>query len=146
MRKLMIAGLMAAVLVGCAGEAENKREKLHNEVMAIHDEVMPRMSEVGLLLEETETCLTAYRSVEADSITGPKIQALKESYGALKEADNGMFNWMQNYSKPGSDVSDEEAIKYLEGQKAVITDVASAINASLEAGKPLTENCEPGNE
>jgi succinate dehydrogenase flavin-adding protein (antitoxin of CptAB toxin-antitoxin module) len=141
MKNIGFVVLSMLIFSACSSESADKRETLHDEVMAIHDEVMPKMSEVGLLMEEMEACMNVYRTMELDEVSGPKLQAMKEAYGQLNEADNGMFNWMQNYEKPGSEASDEEAIAYLEGQKALISEVAQSINSSIEAGTGLGENC-----
>jgi len=68
-------------------------KKMHNEVMEVHDGVMPRMSEIGRLKRKLKSYLT-----EEDQ--HPKADSIQQLIYQLDEADEAMMNWMGQFKKP----------------------------------------------
>lgn len=84
MKKLILVLAVVIVSFSC----ENKAEKLYKEVYAIHDEVMPQLSDVRLMTEELEAL--------PDSITlsNDSIMIVKAD---LMSADAWMMKWMGEF-------------------------------------------------
>lgn len=124
--------------LGCgADQAVFKQEdELRNEVFAIHDEVMPRMSDIvqlkGGLLE-----------VKTDSTNALEIKAAQV---LLEKAEDAMMTWMNNFSAPEKlreSKKHEEIMQYLAGQKEEITKVRDMMNNSISNAKRILSEQKP---
>lgn len=89
MKKILL--LFAVILCSAACKEEKKAPEnttLMNQVMAIHDEVMPKMSTVGKLIEELNRKAT----------TAEKAPRYKAAIQDLQAANTAMMEWMENFS------------------------------------------------
>ena len=124
--KHLIPLLSLLLFFGCTPETE----KLHSEVMAIHDEVMPHMDDI---MKETSR-LKGLKENETDSLKRIRID---EALVQLKNADEGMMQWMRQF-KPGEYENDEEAlINYYKAEKERIEEVRIATDQALENSKSI---------
>lgn len=129
MKKILILSFFAlsqCIQMGCGGDttAIKQEDSLRNEVFAIHDEVMPKMSDIvqlkGGLIEIT-----------TDSTNEAEIKAAQSQ---LEKAEDAMMVWMNNFTAPEKmrdSKSHEEIMAYLESQKMEITKVKDAMNSSI---------------
>lgn len=121
-------------LVSCKN---NDAEVLHNEIMDIHDEVMPKTGEITYLY------MSFRKKVETDSTISEdnKMELLKQA-DDLEKAEDEMMVWMNDYIPPHkmrSSKNEKEIIDYLQNQKKIISDIKVHTNASLASGKKWKE-------
>ena len=78
----------------------------HDKIMVIHDDVMPKMSDIYKLKKKIK-----------------KDENLKESHllDSLEYAEEVMMEWMHDYDKPS--VSDPNYEEYLQQQMKAVTEV-----------------------
>lgn len=112
-------------------------EVLHNEIMDIHDEVMPKTSDIAYLY------LAFRKKVETDSTisTDQKIELLKQA-DDLEKAEDEMMVWMNDYIPPHkmkSSKNKNEIIDYLLEQKKIISEIKVHTNTSLALGEEWKE-------
>ena len=112
-------------------------EVLHNEIMDIHDEVMPKTSDIAYLY------LAFRKKVETDSTisTDQKIELLKQA-DDLEKAEDEMMVWMNDYIPPHkmkSSKNKTEIIDYLLEQKKIISEIKVHTNTSLALGEEWKE-------
>jgi hypothetical protein len=112
-------------------------EVLHNEIMDIHDEVMPKTSDIAYLY------LAFRKKVETDSTisTDQKIELLKQA-DDLEKAEDEMMVWMNDYIPPhkmNSSKNKNEIIDYLLEQKKIISEIKVHTNTSLALGEEWKE-------
>lgn len=105
--------------------------KLEKEVLAIHDEVMPKMADINNLLVKF-TALKDQFLNGPDSILVNEIVAIDSMILLLEEADEAMMNWMRQYKSPGKDMEEEEAKNYLIKEKEKILAVRKIMNEHIE--------------
>lgn len=122
------------------GEQLALQQKAWDEVMEIHDAVMPKM---GALNKLTKSLKTQWESNEKlDDVTKEDISiAIQE----LESADEGMWDWMHQLKqlKPLQDNESHEAIlKYLEEQEQSMILVREAMDNSMERGDSLLQALE----
>lgn len=152
---LYLVAVMIVALVSCGNpkkennadiEIENKevpaeqraQMALYDEVIEIHDEIMPQMEDMmsakGKLQEKLDTLR------DQDS-ANPAIPELESAINSLAEADEAMMNWMRKFT-PQEDVEDHQAvINYYQDQKVKITEVKQQMSdAMTEANRLLKEN------
>ena len=111
MKLFLYIGLASGLFVAACGQSSSVSEvqvqNLEKEVMAVHDEVMPRMTEVVLLAEKADSL------VQTDSLT------YKPVADALHKADKDMMHWMRSYHLP-KETSTQEQLNYLQQQKVLV--------------------------
>ncbi|MEM1319480.1 MAG: hypothetical protein AAGG75_04445 [Bacteroidota bacterium] len=100
-------------------------QALWDEVMVVHDEVMPKMGDMTKIKKKLKT-LDKNPSIEAAIVK-------------LEDADKAMWDWMHNM-KSMSDVKELEegaALKYLEEEKVKIDEVKRLMLESMQEGEAL---------
>jgi len=136
-KRILFMALAVTAFAACSGEKqeteEDNTEALKNDVMGIHDEVMPKMGEVTKLkndiLKEAEK-LAEEGEEEASN-------RLKTLAAELEEAGNSMMTWMRQY-KP-NDIDEDKMKAYLDEQKVKVEEVRSKINGGIEKAKAEIE-------
>ena len=81
---LLSVGLLS---LGCKGETPPSESNKMAEVIAVHDEVMPKMSEIGKLVAQL-------KPMADSSETGlPYLKAMRD----LQDAHAAMMDWMKGF-------------------------------------------------
>jgi len=135
MRYYLVSLLTLFLLIGCSENLQKKQEEeLEKEVLEIHDEVMPQMGEVARLRDELEK-----RKESLDSLASKQAQIIDELIAQLSEANQGMMDWMRNYSADFANMKHDEVMDYLEEQRKSVEDVHSEIGKAIEDAKHQLE-------
>ena len=120
-----------------ADEAEPQKleEQLFDEVMAIHDDVMPEMADINRLTRQLDTLLQTNTFPEEKR---PQVVATMQ---ALDAADEDMYAWMNGFRQleamRNEGMSHEQIMAYLNEEKTKIEQVRDAMRSSIEQGKKL---------
>lgn len=125
----VFTALLALLLASCSNV--NEVEKLKAEVMEVHDEVMPEMGNLMNLKKRLKDKI-AY----SDSI-GESTEELDQVVHNLEGADEAMMEWMRNYKDPSSEMTKDQALKYLNEKMKSIKEVKQKINSSKAAAEAL---------
>lgn len=104
-------------------------EALYQEVMAVHDEVMPKMDEIYKLKE-------ALRKQMTNPAEQPEIQTTITN---LDSASALMFTWMNQFNPPADSEGVEKAKAYLEEEKKKIEQVRDAMIQSIDEAKAVMQ-------
>lgn len=123
--------LLIILLAACGPSKKEELQTLKDEVMAIHDEVMPKIGELRRVRKDL--------LLQADSLmeTNPeRASMLTTTADELGDASESMMVWMREY-EPEFDGTDEEIEQYLQGQKVAIQKVKEQMNESLAKGKEV---------
>jgi len=129
--------LLLFLVISLPACQNNEVEVLHNEIMDIHDEVMPKTSDIAYLY------LAFRKKVETDSTisTDQKVELLKQA-DDLEKAEDEMMVWMNDYISPNkmkSSKNKNEIIDYLLEQKKIISEIKVHTNTSLALGEEWKE-------
>lgn len=116
-------------ILACTSSKKNEIKLLKDEVIAIHDEVMPKMGE--LRRARKSLMLQADTIMGSDSTRAMMLKGLADDLG---NANEGMMQWMRNY-EPEFDGTDEEVMSYLGDQKKSIQQVKEDMLESLKKGE-----------
>jgi hypothetical protein len=119
-----------ALVSGCENSAEN--DKLNSEIMAVHDEVMPKMGELNTLKQK----IKAYKDAVPDDNSDLK-DSLINTFLLLSKSEDHMDDWMGNYRYPNPQSSKQESKIYLLGQKDSVKILAEEIKMGLAIGKSM---------
>ena len=107
-------------LWGCAPTSGNETDLLYQEIMDVHDEVMPKMGKIRNLEKQ-------FRSA---ALTSPNATELMSQAEVLASANEAMMNWMRNFNNDFQGL-DEEKKEYLLGQKKQVYQVKELMNSSI---------------
>lgn len=126
--------IMTFALFSCSGEKVDENQQLKDEVIAIHDEVMPYMGELKTLRKKINA--KAEGLVEEDSIgNSEKVLELKILAKDLDNAFEGMFVWMRQFKNTYEEMNEQEVKSYLQVQNQMVIKVRDDINSSMAAAK-----------
>jgi len=126
--------ILLTFLLACGSAKQEEQQALKDEVMAIHDEVMPKMGE--LRRARKDLMLQADSLAETNPDRAALLHAAAEEIAAASE---GMMQWMRAY-EPEFEGTDEEIMQYLEDQKVAVQKVKDDMMGSLEKGLEALEN------
>lgn len=153
MRSVLYLVFLFASLSACINnnDTENPSESTTNEssaeqtlegetwddVIGIHDEVMPEMSTIGRIKRR----VSAYLEEQTSSQPSTKTELL-DLLTQLQQAEDGMWDWMYNFQQlePLQDSLEHQGIlDYLEYERARIVKVKAEMEQSIEAGRALMD-------
>jgi hypothetical protein len=129
--KTPLAFLLTLLVAACAPSPQKKVEVLQQEVLALHDSAMAKM---GTLYTGRKQ-LTYLKDSVVTKDTAAQ-QQLAQQINALVQADEHMMQWMRAYRNPDGK-QPEEALLYLQTQKAKIEQVRQEIELTLKASDSL---------
>lgn len=129
--QLIGLSLITMVVLHACGSAGNANEALKEEIIAIHDEVMPEMGKLQSLQKEF---IEQAEQLKQDDSLAHKVQIdqLQNLIDELEGAYDGMFVWMRQFETDYGDMTDEEIAAYLDGQKEMVEKVNTDIKSTLK--------------
>lgn len=114
---------------GDTTEAEGN-QALYDEVMKVHDEVMPKMNDIYKLKEELKNKIASTPEMVAE-----KKKEIEETISKLDSASEGMMIWMRNFNPLPDSLGEEQAREYLENEMEKVKKVKDDILEALEKGQ-----------
>lgn len=136
LKGLAIIVAIIQLLFSCS-KAGSDNAELKERVIAVHDEVMPK---IGNLKTYQKDLLEKANQLESSDEAGDNhivIQELRSSAHSCEEAYDNMFVWMRQFNNDDSEMSEEEEEKYLKDQLIKIEKVRDDIHASLQEAETL---------
>jgi hypothetical protein len=97
---------------------------LYDQVMKIHDEVMPQMEDLHNRKEALKEKLK--------SATAEQKKSLERQIAKVDSAGEGMMIWMREFNPIPDSVGEEKAREYLESQMEKVKKVKENIQAALQ--------------
>ena len=105
-------------------------QALYDEVMKIHDEVMPKMNDLYTLKEELKKQITGTTEMAEE-----KKKEIEQTISKLDSASEGMMVWMRNFNPLPDSLGEEQAREYLENEMEKVKKVKEDIQEALEQAK-----------
>lgn len=134
--KLIFFCLTTVFFFAC-NQDKKQEEALYNEVMAIHDEVMPEMGNIMKLVKKINADIASVSdSLSQDSISRQSLLVLRND---LEQANESMMAWMRQFEHVEANTPHDQAMEYLEEQKKGIEQVKLEVeNAKQKAEQYLS--------
>ncbi|HMQ01198.1 MAG TPA: hypothetical protein PKC24_15565 [Cyclobacteriaceae bacterium] len=111
------------------------RDQLYQDVMDVHDEVMPRMGEINRLKRELEEKLSGLLAGD-QSQNAALIEKISQKIKDLEAAGNGMMVWMRQFDVLPDSLGHAKVMEGLEAEmvkiKKVKDDMLNAISNAKE--------------
>ena len=123
---ILAVSLLFILGYGCQ-EYNSEQQQLWDEVMVVHDEVMPKMGELHQLKKQL-----------AQQETSPQVTTAIQRVETAQEA---MMDWMRNFKslRELSKIDHTEAMDYLEKEQRRIAEVKRLMLTSIEKGNALVK-------
>ena len=136
MKKIQIV-FTSILIIAFSSCKEEKREGTHTQmekVMAIHDEVMPKMGKINTLIQELND------KIDTTEASTQYANAKKD----LEAAHKFMMDWMKGFGDrftsdeimKGKVLSDEKK-KWLDEEEVKVKELRNQINSSIENAEKL---------
>ena len=106
---------------------EGGNQALYDEVMKIHDEVMPKMDDIYKLKEQLKD-----KIANTPDMVEEKKQEIEGIISRLDSASEGMMVWMRNFNPLPDSTGEQEARDYLESEMEKIKKVGEDVRKALE--------------
>ncbi|MGB3144129.1 MAG: hypothetical protein WBB24_08465 [Maribacter sp.] len=139
MKKIVTTLLIVCLisLSSCKNEKKIEGPTQMEQVMEIHDEVMPKMGTIGKLVGQLKPMADSLGMESAEA------KAMKD----LQEANKSMMDWMQEFGDKfdseeildGKELS-KEKVQLLNEEEQKIEAVKEAINSSISRAEELLKN------
>ncbi|MBU3822153.1 hypothetical protein KO566_08790 [Flavobacteriaceae bacterium XHP0103] len=134
MKKTILFLTLLTLVFSCKNNTKNETPNQMQEVIKIHDELMPKMSTISSLINKVDSKIKETDSTEA------LINASKN----LKEANDAMMNWMVEFSlrfdseevMEGKPLTDEKQ-KLLTEEETKIKALRDQMETSIETAEKL---------
>jgi len=142
MKSILIAASFL-VLVSCGkphdhvdhndeSNGEDPNKALYDQVMTIHDEVMPKMEDVYTLKKTIADKIAA-----TPDMVEAKKKELEAMMAKLDSTNEAMMDWMHDFNPLPDSVDQEKAREYLENEMEKIRKVRDLTVESLEKAKQI---------
>ena len=112
------------------GENGDANRALYDQVMDIHDEVMPKMGDIYKLRQEL-----LEKIANTPGMVVEKKKELEAIISNLDSTNNAMMDWMHNFNPLPDSVDQEKAREYLESEIERIKKVRDLTNEAIEKAK-----------
>lgn len=139
----------ALLLFSCTENAEKKTpettpiaqdnliDQTFKEVMAIHDEVMPRMGDINRIRRTLKNALEE----KQDSVGTAEVTRVQQAILQLEEADSLMMEWMAafnpGYAQAKTAQDSVAVLNFLEKERVRITTVRDRMLESINYGNEI---------
>ncbi|MEQ8301802.1 MAG: hypothetical protein RIB47_00320 [Cyclobacteriaceae bacterium] len=109
---------------------EDPNQALYEQVMAIHDEVMPKMEDIYKIKSQLQEQIA-----NTPDMVVEKREKIEKMIKELDSANNLMMDWMHQFNPLPDSVDDEQSRAYLEDQMEKIRGVKDGMLSTLEMAK-----------
>ena len=115
---------------GADTTADGGNAVLRDEVMKVHDEVMPKLDDIYQLKEKLKN-----KIAETPTLAADKKQHIEATISKLDSASESMMVWMRKFDPTGDSLTAEKKREYLENEMEKIKKVREDINEALSQGE-----------
>jgi regulator of replication initiation timing len=111
---------------------ESPNQVLYDQVMDIHDEIMPRVEDIYQLKKELKEKIASATDLASD-----KKLELEQIIAQLDSADNSMMDWMHSFNPLPDSIDQEKARAYLESEMEKIKKVKALMTETIARAKEV---------
>ncbi|MBX2901526.1 MAG: hypothetical protein KF775_17880 [Cyclobacteriaceae bacterium] len=116
-------------------ETDNPNQVLYDQVMDVHDEVMPKMDEIMKLKRQLKEQIA-----NTPDMVVERKQQLEKIISNLDSASTAMMNWMHKFNPLPDTADQEKARAYLEVEMERIRSVKNLMLESIDKAKSESGN------
>jgi len=129
--------VLLSVSIFSCGNKKSQNELLQEQVILVHDEVMPKIGSLKSHQEKLNEKAESLEKSEDSADSQTQIADLRAAAENCERAYDEMFVWMRQYEVDLEKMSDEEAEIYLKDQLVKVEKVKDLILRALEKSETL---------
>ncbi len=126
--------LIAILFTFCGPDQKAIQKARFDEVMAVHDEVMPKMGMIRKLKGALQA--SADSLITADSLSA-EAQEFLGAVAELEAANESMMGWMRSFAQPEEGTVHEEVLKFYEGEMEKVKAVREKMIGAIEKAEGM---------
>lgn len=119
------------LLIACSKEAKDN-QALYDEVMKVHDEVMPKMNDIYKLKEGLKKQI-----VDTTAVPEENRRAIESAILKLDAASESMMVWMRSFNPLPDSLGEDKARQYLEQEREKIDRVKQEMLNAIDEANDL---------
>ncbi len=123
-------------VVSCGEKKKSAKDLLYDKVIAIHDEIMPKMGDIMKYKKQLSQKMDTLIAEGADQNV-ESIESLKKTVKDLEISNDEMMNWMHQFNPEFEDMTEKEIMDYLNDQKTKIEKVGKTTSEALTNAEKL---------
>jgi len=135
--KKIVTIIFILTVISCSDNKKDKEEALLNEVLDIHDEVMPEMGTIRKNKKALQDI--ANQIAEEDSVAAQKLNALASK---CAKANESMMSWMRSFQPIEKELPHDSIMNYYLLNKESITAVKENMQSALKESNSMLEKYE----
>lgn len=136
MKKILSFALLTLLwTMSCEEKKKEAKDVLYDQVMEIHDEIMPKMGDIMKYKKQLKSKMDAL--VENPEENSERIDALNQAITDLDNSHDEMMGWMREFNPDFESMTSEEIMNYLDEQKVKIEQVGKVTHAALNNAEEL---------
>lgn len=124
------------VVTSCEKQKKNSKDQLYDKVMAVHDEIMPKMGDIMKYKKQLKAKIEEL-TVPGEEENEAKIAELTKAVDDLENSHEGMMNWMREFDNDFEGKVEADVMAYLKDQMTKIENVGKATNTALKNAQEL---------
>lgn len=126
------------IFQACGPDQKDLNDAKRAEVIAVHDEVMPKMGQLKSF--EKKALQKAEEFASMDTVDAQQVQEMKDLALELDQAYEAMFVWMRQYETEDGERSPEEVKAYLDEQMVSVSEVNQLMKSVLTKADSLLKD------
>lgn len=123
------------IFQACGPDQKDLNDAKRAEVIAVHDEVMPKMGQLKSF--EKKALQKAEEFASMDTVDAQQVQEMRDLALELDQAYEAMFVWMRQYETEDGERSPEEVKAYLDEQMVSVSKVNQLMKSVLTKADSL---------
>lgn len=136
MRTLFIAfAVFALIFTACGDSVMDQAKAARAQVMEVHDEMMPKMTDISKLMQKAENKAEA---LAADTTESGKVQyaSAQSVLKQLNQAEATMNNWMADFGQiKVSEMKPEAYLKAMQAEQTKVNSMKELMLSAIEGAK-----------
>ena len=128
--------IVLLMFASCGEQKKSPKDALYDKVMAVHDEIMPKMGAIMKYKKQLNDKIDTLIEEGADA-NADKIAELTQAIADLDNSHEEMMNWMREFDNDFEGMVNEEVMEYLNNQKKKIENVGKVANSALSNAEKI---------
>lgn len=121
-----VSKILFIIMLGSLLACSNAEKPLYDQVMDIHDEVMPKMNDLYKLKKHLKDSIASTPDMPSE-----QKEKFEQTILLLDSAGNSMMVWMRQFNPP--DQKDKEAFrKYMESELVKVEEMKEYVLSAIE--------------
>ncbi|HPE10215.1 MAG TPA: hypothetical protein PLT28_10740 [Saprospiraceae bacterium] len=117
---------------------DSTQPPMFNEIMAVHDEIMPWMNNIETLKQDIRMKMD---SIDAFGGSDANRKQFRHAMAELNRADNAMTDWMSSFKENYDTIQTEKnKMAFLESERAKIEGVKNLMTESIKVAQLTLKN------